>query len=222
MNKIYKVGQKVKLMREIEGWGTSETFIVKEYSPVSVKYLVSNGQVDLWVNSTDVKAFGRLIGSKNKTKVAKKSKANKAPKVVQKTGRPTIGDTVMITKIGFDYLSSYYGSFEWKTDTKGVIIEDDGSAKPFVVKWENGCEKWCSQNHVQHASTSRAKASLTMKYILQYELDTDPFELFATMKEVKARIAELAGHRELRRDKIFVYEIAKTQKVELGVSISIK
>lgn len=75
---MYKVGQKVKLLQEVESWGIGEKFTVMEYNSVSVRYLISNGQVDLWVDVPVIKAFGRLIGSKNKkTAKVKTSKEEK-------------------------------------------------------------------------------------------------------------------------------------------------
>lgn len=57
------------------------------------------------------------------------------------------------------------------------------------------------------------------RFILQYELDEDPFELFATEKEVRARIKDLAERRDLKRDSIKVYEIKNVRAVKLGTSI---
>ena len=57
------------------------------------------------------------------------------------------------------------------------------------------------------------------RFILQYELDEDPFELFATEKEVRVRINELADKPNLKRDSIKVYEIKNVRAVKLGTSI---
>jgi len=56
-------------------------------------------------------------------------------------------------------------------------------------------------------------------FILQYELDHDPFETFATMKEVEARIKELAKRADLKRESIKVYEVAKTYHVSLDTRV---
>jgi hypothetical protein len=56
-------------------------------------------------------------------------------------------------------------------------------------------------------------------FILQYELDRDPFETFATMAEVEARIKELAKRADLKRESIKVYEIAKTYDVKLETRV---
>ena len=63
------------------------------------------------------------------------------------------------------------------------------------------------------------KKSAPPRFILQYEPDTDPFELFATEKEVRARIKELAEKASLKRDSIKVYEIKTVRVVKLGTSI---
>jgi hypothetical protein len=49
-----------------------------------------------------------------------------------------------------------------------------------------------------------------------------PAEYFATLPEVKARIKELSSNSLLKRDKIFLHTLSKTQKVELGTSITIR
>lgn len=61
-----------------------------------------------------------------------------------------------------------------------------------------------------------------VRFILQYELDTDPFELFVTEKELRARIAELAVNPSLQRDSIKVYDIKRVRTVKLGVKITLK
>lgn len=59
------------------------------------------------------------------------------------------------------------------------------------------------------------------KFILQYELDKDPFEFFATEKEARKRIAELAERADLKRDSIRLIEIKKIRTVKLGTKITI-
>lgn len=66
-----------------------------------------------------------------------------------------------------------------------------------------------------------ATPQLPPKFILQYELDKDQFEFFATEKEARKRIAELAERTDLKRDSIRLIEIKKIRTVKLGVKISI-
>jgi len=54
-----------------------------------------------------------------------------------------------------------------------------------------------------------------VRFILQYELDRDPFETFSTMQEVEDRIKELAKRPDLKREGIKVYEVSKTYDVEI-------
>jgi hypothetical protein len=68
-------------------------------------------------------------------------------------------------------------------------------------------------------SKGKSVKVLPPRFILQYELDTDPFELFATEKQVRTRIAELAQMPNLKRDSIVVFEIKNARKVQLGTSI---
>ena len=71
------------------------------------------------------------------------------------------------------------------------------------------------------SSEPKPKPTLPPKLILQYELDADPFEFFATEKEARKRIAELAQRTDLKRDSIRLIEIKKIRTVKLGVQISI-
>jgi hypothetical protein len=59
----------------------------------------------------------------------------------------------------------------------------------------------------------------SVNFLLQYELDEDPFETFATLKEVEDRIKELAKRPDLKRESIKVYEIAKTYDVRLETRV---
>ncbi len=58
-----------------------------------------------------------------------------------------------------------------------------------------------------------------VNFILQYDLDVDPFETFETMKEVQARIKELAKRPDLNRDTVKVYEVSKTYDVRLETTL---
>jgi hypothetical protein len=71
-------------------------------------------------------------------------------------------------------------------------------------------------------SKGKTVAPKPSKFALQYELNKDPTEYFAILPEVKARLKELAENSSLKRDSIFLHTIAKTQKVELGTSITIR
>jgi hypothetical protein len=98
--------------------------------------------------------------------------------------------------------------------------EDDGSRCPFFNTARD--KRVCvSFSVLEQLSKSVQKQGAAPKFILQYELDSDPFELFYTEKELRARIAELAEKAELKRDSIKVYEIKKVRTVKLGVKITI-
>lgn len=66
---------------------------------------------------------------------------------------------------------------------------------------------------------------LPVKFLLRYDLHSDPVEEYATLKEVKARIAELVKNEKvngLKRDSIRVYEIKKTYPVKVETAVTIK
>jgi hypothetical protein len=70
--------------------------------------------------------------------------------------------------------------------------------------------------------SGKTKPEEQPKFILQYERDTDPFELFSTEKELRAHVKELAADPTVKRDSIKVYDIKRTRTVTLGVKITIK
>ncbi|SRR5258708_5196584 len=58
--------------------------------------------------------------------------------------------------------------------------------------------------------------SFKANFLLQYDLDRDPVELYETMEDVKKRITVLVEKRhDLKKDSIKVYEIKKEYKVKL-------
>lgn len=81
---------------------------------------------------------------------------------------------------------------------------------------------WFSDDELRPYGYEKAEGATTaseVKFILQYELDEDPFETFVTMKEVEARIKELAKRADLKRESIKVYEVAKTYDVKLETRV---
>jgi hypothetical protein len=120
-------------------------------------------------------------------------------------------------------------------DCEGVILADTGSG--FEIKftkmgnrhWQQG-DGWNVGNTIKRStywdgclelieSGGERPKLIPPRFILQYELDKDPFELFATEKEVRTRIKELAERHDLKRDSIKVYEIKNVRAVKLGTSI---
>lgn len=89
----------------------------------------------------------------------------------------------------------------------------------FFIDAPTGGERIMLRSQVELVKVVKAKLSAPPRYILRYELDSDPFELFATEKEARKRIAELAERRDLKRDSLVLYEIKNTRKVVLGTSI---
>jgi len=61
-----------------------------------------------------------------------------------------------------------------------------------------------------------------VKFILQYELDEDPLETFATLTAAKNRVKELAARPDLKRDSIVLYEVAKIYNISLDTTVSMK
>lgn len=111
----------------------------------------------------------------------------------------------------------YKGCRLWVGDD--VITRIDHAGDPVTERYGAFYSDMLARMADIISSESEKSAKLPVKFILQYELDKDPFETFATMKEVEARIEELAKRPDLKRDSIKVYEIAKTYDVKLETRI---
>lgn len=58
-----------------------------------------------------------------------------------------------------------------------------------------------------------------VNFILQYELEVDPFEMFENMADVERRIKELAKNPDLKREQICVYEVKSVLAVRLDTRV---
>jgi hypothetical protein len=122
-----------------------------------------------------------------------------------------VGDRVRRTMSGGHY-GVNQGDVNTVAGTQGVWLQFKG------VDTSNN-EFAFHENYYELVTDDKEKLKEPVNFILQYELDTDPFETFATMKEVEARIKELAKRTDLKRESIKVYEIAKTFDVKLETRI---
>ena len=100
----------------------------------------------------------------------------------------------------------------------GTIKLFDPSDGSYKVFFDDGEWSWKLPSNIELLA-ARGENGEAINFILQYELDRDPFETFATMEEVEARIKELAKRPDLKRESIKVYEIAKTYDVTLETRV---
>lgn len=135
------------------------------------------------------------------------------------------GDRVRVTK---NYQTSGCVGSEWATGKEGTIVKPgktdaivsiDGATQGHDAGGAKRGTGWYIGYEFLELLTHTPSKTLPPRFILQYELDADPFELFATEKEVRARIKELAEKSDLKRDSIKVYEIKNVRAVKLGTSI---
>ena len=88
---------------------------------------------------------------------------------------------------------------------------------------------WFSDKELEGATKkSKPQPTPAPKFILQYDKaethemhGAHPFELFATEKELREHITQLAADSTLKRDSIKVYDIKRVRSVKLGVKITI-
>jgi hypothetical protein len=128
-----------------------------------------------------------------------------------------VGDTVKIVAVKHgmpdeeDALAFYKEAIG--TTHKIVSIDKDGDYRlPLVFNTDDDETSFWKADELELVKS--AKAPTPPRFILQYELDTDPFELFATEKEVRARITELAANPQLKRDSLRIFEIKKVRTVK--------
>ena len=120
------------------------------------------------------------------------------------------------------------GNYKGNEGKIGTIVDNDGTnVLPFTVKFIGGGEeRVLSANELElvakkEKATIKVKKQKPYKFALQYELEEDPTEYFHELKDVRKRIVELAEKRDLKRDKVYLHTISRTQKVEIGVSVHI-
>ena len=132
-----------------------------------------------------------------------------------------IGDRVkcVIThreRADYDAPESVLGTVK-RTTSSGAVVLWDGEQ-------EEG-KKWASimnVKEIQLVKNGKTTKPKPYKFALQYELDKDPTEYFHDIKEVKARVKELAADSSLKRDQIFVHEIKSTKQIKINTIIGFK
>lgn len=124
-----------------------------------------------------------------------------------------VGDTVKcIIARGAEHILTLGKSYN--------IVQLMGDGDVYVIN-DKGNKDWFTAERFELLG-GKVKTKLKIpKFALQYELDQDPTEYFAELKDAKKRIGELSENASLKRDSILLHTISKTQKVELGVSIKI-
>lgn len=95
------------------------------------------------------------------------------------------------------------------------VLQPDGrynNADKYLIVYDKGGEDiWWNENDMALLGP--------VNFILQYELDSDPFETFSTMEQVQSRIKELAKRPNLKRDSIKIYEVSKTYDVSIETRV---
>lgn len=124
-----------------------------------------------------------------------------------------VGDTVRC-------LSSCGDAEKGKTYT--VQKSEDGDL--CICKGDNECtcqEEW-ELVKGRRGRPAKDPAVIPFQFVLQYDRDEDPIELYRTMAEVKARVAYLIENdRYVKRESFKVYEIKGLPKT-ITVSTSVK
>lgn len=128
----------------------------------------------------------------------------------------------------------------------GDFVQDGDDGLKTIVTRIEGDRVWgywidndgTTRNHEQFSSSKniriipkdkkprvkKEKPEAPYRFLLQYDLDSDPLELYKTMAEVKARVVKLAEtERYLKKDTIKVYELKglpKMIKISTAIRVS--
>lgn len=128
-----------------------------------------------------------------------------------------VGDRVRITA-----LAGADSSYGLKVGDIGQITRKGINPGVWLVDFEASNGRGMFERQMAIITAAKPpKPALPPKFILQYELDADPFEFFPTEKEARKRIAELGERTDLKRDSIRLIEIRKIRTVKLGTKITI-
>lgn len=97
----------------------------------------------------------------------------------------------------------------------GTVFGLNEEGNGYLIQYDDG--------HTGNYGIDSDYKAFNVKFLLKYMLDVDPIEEFETMEEVDKRIADLVKNkRSLKRDSIFVYEVAKIHHVQVEVKITKK
>ena len=103
------------------------------------------------------------------------------------------------------------GDFD-NEDTANVKMDKPKKDDVDTVNWNSGNVFTLYESQIIHTNKRTSKPKPT-KFILQYELDEDPFETFTTKKALVARIKELLERSDLKRESMVVYNVSKVSPV---------
>lgn len=136
-----------------------------------------------------------------------------------------VGDRVKLTttKHGDSRANPVYGGVQGKT-TGTILSVDHESQWVHEVKWDNGEHNTYLIGDLELVKVGKPIKEPPIKFLLQYELDEDPVEEFATLNDLKRRLQEIVADnpRSLKRDRIYVYEVKKKIKIDVEEKTTIK
>ena len=117
---------------------------------------------------------------------------------------------------------------EVRKGSKGKVLHVEDGRVSLGVEWEKKCltgghelnNGKAKKGHGWYVHPSAIKLIKSgpvrpTKFLLQYELDEDPVEEFATMEEAQARAKELfETNDDLKKDSVVIWEVAKKYTVK--------
>ena len=102
----------------------------------------------------------------------------------------------------------------------GTIRRVDTTSVPYLVELEIIGSWWFAENSLERVGKSAKRMKPKQpQFLLQYEIDSDPWEEFQTLSAVRKRIKEL---EEEGAHSYKVYEIKSVKEVVISKRIEIK
>jgi hypothetical protein len=129
-----------------------------------------------------------------------------------------VGDTVKLT--------NYYRMYDHSLHVNETATICEVNCKNWInfnckIKWKSGAISLAPDYDL--ILVRREVTMDGMKFGIKYETDEDPIELFATRAEAIQRIEELLEDDDsLDKDSIYLFEIGKVYKGQVGVTFTEK
>lgn len=115
------------------------------------------------------------------------------------------------------------------TCSHGLSIGEITTLKSRKTEFDSSSDRaWTNTSNSCYIQESNFKLAIPMgkvKFLLKYDLESDPVEEFETLAKVKERIEELVKDKDknsLKLDSMVVYEINSVKKITVEISAVIK
>ena len=98
--------------------------------------------------------------------------------------------------------------------TQGMVTQVQ--ANRVYIEATNGSSYWVATSVVEKITTEKSK------FILQYMMESDPFEIYETLEAVKERINHLMNEEDgVKAESFIIYEVSKATRLKVKKTVEI-